>query len=205
MTTNNNGGGSRPEVALERAKARLHLQKPVPERVEIHLKDADTPHDPCGTPATCAKADWLRPTSRQLRLISTPRVGQYYWVDFPADTALPEFNSRHPAVVVRAANSLKDVCVVVPLTSTQPQELMPYQYELKSNPNPYDPKRRVWAICNHLYTVHLNRLNPVQYRGTKQFPRVSNEDRVGIFQAIGKAFPFLAAAQANPAGRAVTA
>ena len=139
----------------------------------------------------CAKAGWIRPTPRQQSLKSKPRYGQYYWVDFPKDTREPEFVSRHPAIVVRAGGALSDACVVVPITSSEPEEIRPYHYKLLRNPNPHDPNREIWAICNHLYTVHPCRLSPVRKRGMMLFPKATEDDMKGIVQAIQAAFPFL--------------
>lgn len=63
-------------------------------------------------------AGWVRISRRDRLITSTPRVGQYFWIDFPHDAYPPEFVGEHPGIVVRAARQIHDTCIVVPLTST---------------------------------------------------------------------------------------
>src|SRR3546814_9470875 len=39
-----------------------------------------------------------------------------YWVDFPHDAYVPEFVNEHPGIIIRAANSLSDTCIILPVT-----------------------------------------------------------------------------------------
>lgn len=134
-------------------------------------------------------AGWVR-ASRRVRLIgSTPRVGQWFWIDFPHDAYEPEFVGEHPGVVVRAARTMHDTCVVVPLTS-RPQEDAKHKHRLAKNPNPRvkEAEREVWAVCDHLYTVHIARLRPAKDRyGGPVYPKVTPEDLQGIFAAVRSA------------------
>jgi mRNA interferase MazF len=140
--------------------------------------------------AVCAGIGWIAPSRRNRIVTATPRVGQCYWVDYPHDAYPPEFVGPHPAVVVRAARRLDDTCIVVPLTST-PQITAPHIHQLGRNPNPREPSLTTWAVCDHLYTIHLARLRPFSNKWTKVYPRVDSADLTAIFQAIKNAMPLL--------------
>src|SRR3546814_5252114 len=63
------------------------------------------------------KAGYIPISRRERRIQSRPRVGQMYWVDFPHDAYVPEFVNEHPGIIIRAANSLSDTCIILPVTS----------------------------------------------------------------------------------------
>src|SRR3546814_4906714 len=58
-----------------------------------------------------------------------------YWVDFPHDAYVPEFVNEHPGIIIRAANSLSDTCIILPVTSAQ-QKAGTHFHQLSKNPNP---------------------------------------------------------------------
>ncbi len=137
------------------------------------------------------RAGWVRISRRSRRILSRPRVGQAYWVDFPHDAYEPEFVDEHPGVVVRAARSLYDTCIVVPLT-TRPQGEERHVHRLTVNPNPLSSAKGVvsFAICDHLYTVNICRLRPIlNKRGQPIYPRVPADDLQAIFVRIGSVMP----------------
>ena len=143
------------------------------------------------------RAGWLRP-SRRLRdpaIVSSPRVGSAFWVDFAHDHYEPEFCGEHPGVVLRAVSNLSSgTCIVVPL-STAEQRALPYIHMLAENPNPKGRAegRVAYAVCNHLYTVHVNRLRPFRtQRGSVALARVNEGDLRAIFCAVRAAMPWLA-------------
>jgi len=139
--------------------------------------------------AQCAAIGWVRPSRRACSFNSTPRVGQYFWVDFPHDAYSPEFVGEHPGIVVRAARTLVDTCIIVPVTST-PQPEQKHNRKLSKNPNPRTPHTDAWAICDHVYTVHRARLRPCTAQfGNHVFPKVDQGDLEAIFAALAGAFP----------------
>lgn len=128
---------------------------------------------------------------RKLTIKSTPRVGQAYWIGMAEDAAKPEFDGYHPGVIIRACNTLNEASETVsfvPLTSTAPQRMTPYIHEMSRNPNPVD-SRPIWAICNHIYTVRLSRLE-LYYDGVSEHlaPKVEAADLDAIFVAIRNGF-----------------
>jgi uncharacterized protein YifN (PemK superfamily) len=128
---------------------------------------------------------------KKLTIKSTPRVGQAYWIAMVEDATKPEFDGYHPGVIIRACNTLNeatDMVSFVPLTSTTPQKMKPYIYEMSCNPNPVD-NRSIWAICNHIYTVRLSRLE-LYYDGKSDHlaPKIETADLDAIFVAIRNGF-----------------
>lgn len=143
---------------------------------------------PFPTDEELAKAGWVKISRRDRRILSRPRVGQVYWVDFAHDAYEPEFVGEHPCVVVRAAGSLNDTCVVVPLT-TRPQENVPHTHMMEQNPIPKGKAGDSYAVCTHLYTVNICRLRPLlSPKGVAFYPYVSAADRAAIFGHIRVAF-----------------
>ena len=154
---------------------------------------APLPHDRAHLPsdATLAASGWVKISRRDKLIASTPRVGQYFWVDFPHDAYPPEFVGEHPGIVVRAARHIADACIIVPVTST-PWEGAKHMQRLSKNPNPrgHAEGRVAWAVCDHLYTVHSARLRPVLDRFNRQaYPKTDAVDLQAIFAAIRRAMP----------------
>jgi uncharacterized protein YifN (PemK superfamily) len=149
--------------------------------------------EPCEFSVTvdelCARHGLIKPSRRNRLIQSTPRVAQYFWVDFPHDAYQPEFVGEHPGIVIRAARTLQDTCIIVPVTST-PQRQAKHTHKLHNNPNPQYRDREVWAVCDHLYTIHTARLRPVKAdRLHAIYPRVSAEDMSAIYACIRDALP----------------
>ena len=170
--------------------------------------DSDNP--PPGRPSRPFPSDdelkaagWVRVSRRERLITSTPRVGQYFWIDFPHDAYHPEFVDEHPGIVIRAARQIHDTCIVVPLTS-RPQDDAKHIHRLAINPNPRGQRDGIvaWAVCDHLYTVHIARLRPILDRyGRAVFPQASQGDLQGVFTAIRSALPrvFPSPPEAGPA------
>lgn len=132
------------------------------------------------------KAGYLPSSRRERRIQSRPRVGQMYWVDFPHDAYAPEFVNEHPGIVIRAANSLHDTCIVLPVTSAE-QTAGTHFHQLSSNPNPKGKAQGITAfvVCDHIYTVNINRLRPVlSLKGQPVFPKVEQKDMEAIFTIL---------------------
>jgi uncharacterized protein YifN (PemK superfamily) len=137
----------------------------------------------------CAQYGLVKQSRRQRLIGSTPRIGQYFWVDFPHDAYAPEFVGEHPGIVIRAAQRYDDVCTIVPVTSTTPREMKPHIHPLARNPNPDTPTTKAWAICSHVYTIHIARLRPVKDRyGRPVYPKVDRADMEAIFACMRLAF-----------------
>lgn len=152
------------------------------------------------------KAGYVPISRRERRIMSRPRVGQMYWIDFPHDAYAPEFVNEHPGIVIRAANSLHDTCIILPVTSAQ-QKAGTHFHQLSKNPNPkgHAEGRIAYVVCDHLYTVHINRLRAVlSLKGYPVFPKVEPHDMTAIFAIVQNVLA-LAAAPAQAAVAAAAA
>lgn len=157
------------------------------------------------------RAGYVPISRRERRIVSRPRMGQMYWIDFPHDAYAPEFVNEHPGIVIRAANSLHDTCVILPVTSAQ-QRAGTHFHELSKNPNPkgHAEGRTAYVVCDHFYTVNINRLRPLVHKGQAIYPKVEPHDLTAIFAVVqtvlGTAFApaqaAVAAAAAAPSSAA---
>ena len=147
-------------------------------------------------------AGWIRVPVRRIRIKSRPRVGQVYWVDFPKDADPPEFVGEHPGIVIRAARGLSDTCVVIPM-STAAQSRPHLVHALKTNPIPRSGGRLTHAICDHFYTVHVNRLRPlVSATGQPLFPKVTADDFSEISRKVRLVLSVMLETSAQALGQA---
>ncbi|MBY5721237.1 hypothetical protein HFO33_32560 [Rhizobium leguminosarum] len=127
----------------------------------------------------------------KLTIKTAPSPREVFWIGTFVDSLEPEFTGYHPGVIVSGAKTVREnveTVKFVPLTSEEPQKgatgkYPPYVYELSDNPSPSD-RRKVWAICDHVMTVRLTRLE--RYLGpTGLFvPKISKDDFDGILDAI---------------------
>ncbi|MBF0374590.1 MAG: type II toxin-antitoxin system PemK/MazF family toxin [Alphaproteobacteria bacterium] len=128
---------------------------------------------------------------QKITIKQVPRVGQAYWIGLVEDSTPPEFDGYHPGIIIRSCSTLVDTIETVsfvPITSKTPQKPYPYIYQLTANPNPTD-KRSVWAICNHIYTVRLSRLELyMDLKRAHVVPKIPPADIKGIFAAIRNGF-----------------
>lgn len=125
-----------------------------------------------------------------------PRPREVYWIGVFSDATEPEFTGYHPGIIIRGARSLDIVTQTVsfvPLTTTPQQadpgtgKVPPYIHKLSANPNPQrsDP---MWAICNHVITVRLTRLERYLINGVFAVPKLSEADFTAVMHAIRRGF-----------------
>jgi uncharacterized protein YifN (PemK superfamily) len=153
------------------------------------------------SPVTCARMlrrgqlpHW---SPDRLSIKERPRPKEAYWIGVFDDSVEPEFTGYHPGIIIRGARST-DIATqtvsFVPITTKAPRvdeetgTLPPYIYQLAKNPNPrrQDP---CWAICNHIITVRLTRLERfIGDGGAAVVPKISSTDFTGIIHAIRRGF-----------------
>lgn len=127
--------------------------------------------------------------SKRVTIKDASRPGEVYWVGMFDDAEIPEFTAYHPAVIIRGCldvSEKRSTVSFVPITSTPPQEpLKPYIYKLSRNPHPTDT-RDVWAVCDHIYTVRLHRLERYydQTKGKLVVARLDKGDMNGVVAAV---------------------
>lgn len=99
-------------------------------------------------------------------LLYHPAPGTIVMCDYGTGFILPEMVKVRPVVIIsRRFRSRSKLCTVVPLSSTEPRPLEPYHHRLSEGA--YPPARRaMWAKCDMLATVSIDRLDRIKTRGT---------------------------------------
>lgn len=96
-----------------------------------------------------------------------PREGSVVRCDFRGMIE-PEMVKVRDVVVLTKHKKNSKLVTVVPLSSTAPTHPQPYHYMLQKNPRPDgDPAIEVWAKCDMVYTVTLERLE-MHYTRTRR-------------------------------------
>lgn len=132
----------------------------------------------------------------KITIVRPPGPRDVYWIGTFVDSLEPEFTGYHQGVIIAGAKTLNDAteCVVfVPVTSVEPAkgprgDYPPYVHRLSQNPSPND-NRGAWAICNHVMTVRLSRLERFYSSNADDkrlvVPQVSRADFEAILDCIG--------------------
>jgi uncharacterized protein YifN (PemK superfamily) len=93
-----------------------------------------------------------------------PAPGTIVLCDFGPNSIEPEMTKRRPAIVLSSVSNR--LCIVVPLSTTQPKTIMPWHYLLSIPmplPYPYNAQEH-WVKCDIINTVSFNRLQ-IPYKG----------------------------------------
>jgi mRNA interferase MazF len=142
-----------------------------------------------------------KPPKPPLVLKSVPRFGQVFWCDFSISNVLPEFDDVHPVIVIRSGQKLANPHLVVPMTSIDHTGDV-YAYRMPVNPNPKQPDRSSWVLCNHIYTVASERLKPIRDRyNNPVFPEIGDTDLAEIGTLVRKALNRILGASLGPLPR----
>lgn len=131
-------------------------------------------------------------TTEKITILRAPSAREVYWIGTFIDSLEPEFTGYHQGVIIAGAKTLNDASehvVFVPLTSDKPKtgarnDLPPYIHKLEKNPS--SDGREAWAVCNHVMTVRLSRLERIigLDRLNTIAPKVSVEDFAAIIDCI---------------------
>lgn len=103
-----------------------------------------------------------------------PKAGMVLMCDFRG-YILPEIIKTRPVAII-SPNHLKrpGLVTVAPLSTTAPVPVCEYHYQLKGNPIPGDSATEVWAKCDLVATVSVDRLDRIQIaRGRYETGHVS--------------------------------
>lgn len=83
--------------------------------------------------------------------------------DFSTGFKPPEMVKVRPVVIISPRRRVGDVCTVVPLSSKEPEQLMPWHHRL--SPGAYPSARGpMWAKCDMMATVSCDRLDRVMVK-----------------------------------------
>lgn len=107
----------------------------------------------------------------------------------------PEIIKRRPVIVVAAHKRNSRLVTVVPLSTTAPNPVEEHHYRLRQNPIPGAQEKVVWAKCDMVAVVSIERLDLVRTGrgpdGKRQYLRLQiGQDqfdaiRLGVASALG--------------------
>ena len=92
-----------------------------------------------------------------------PKPRSIVFCDFAGFMA-PEIIKRRPVVVLAAHKRNSELVTVVPLSTTAPNPVESHHYRLRQNPIPGAPQAEVWAKCDMVAVVSIERLDLVRTR-----------------------------------------
>lgn len=130
----------------------------------------------------------VTPTKHEVRapVRYVPGAGKVVMCDF-SFLRRPEMQKERRAIVVstRAASG-NGRCIVVPVSKTESVEPNSHHYRFDPGAYPFFHRTEpVWAVCEHLYTVSLDRLWQINIRDRAALPSISQEDLDGVRKLAG--------------------
>jgi len=96
-----------------------------------------------------------------MALTYQPKPRSIVYCDFGGFIA-PEIIKRRPVIVLAAHKRNSRLVTVVPLSTTAPDPVEAHHYRLRSNPIPGEESTEVWAKCDMLAVVSIERLDLVR-------------------------------------------
>ncbi|WHO24116.1 hypothetical protein G6L90_21040 [Agrobacterium tumefaciens] len=133
--------------------------------------------------------------TKKISITFPPSPREVYWIGTFIDSLEPEFTGYHQGIILSGAKTLHDASehvVFVPITSNLPAngtrgKLPPYIHKLERSPA--GDGRNAWAICNHVMTVRLSRLE--RFHGSDQsgnyrlkVPKISTSDFSAVLDCV---------------------
>lgn len=129
------------------------------------------------------------------------KTGEVVFCDFDG-LHEPEMVKRRPVIVIsRTATHWRNLCTIVPLSSTAPERRQPWHVELSRNPlrghlpgdHPFQLADQVWAKCDMLYTMAFDRITRPHVRqgGQRSYPpvRLPGGDLAAVFEGVRAYLP----------------
>jgi uncharacterized protein YifN (PemK superfamily) len=103
---------------------------------------------------------------------------------------LPEMQKMRDVVVIARNSQNSRLVTIVPLSASQPEKVAAYHYQLPYDPRPDgDSMHPIWAKCDMIYTVSLDRLDR-HYRRSRRGARelvnvqLSEADLTAILKCV---------------------
>lgn len=129
-----------------------------------------------------------------MSLLFQPKPRSIVFCNF-AGFVEPEIVKRRPVVVLAVHKRNSKLVTVVPLSTTAPDPVEAHHYRLKQNPLPGAQEKVVWAKCDMVAVVSIERLDLVHTGrgpdGKRQYLRLQiGQDqfdaiRQGVASALG--------------------
>ena len=92
-----------------------------------------------------------------------PRLGMVLMCDFNIGFKVPEMVKQRPVVVISPPpRRFTQLCTIVPLSATVPNQVEPFHHRMNPNSLPgWLAEKECWAKCDMLYTLSLARFRRI--------------------------------------------
>lgn len=124
-----------------------------------------------------------------------PKPGDILLCDFTRGFVAPEMLKVRKVVVISPkATHKRQLCTVLPISSTAPEQEEDWHHLLRQNPLPSDGHMQLWVKCDMIYTVSFARLDKLhrktRAKGREYFvPQLSAEDLAGVINCLKAYLP----------------
>lgn len=184
-------------ISLARERSSVAIPSGRPVVAPLAANDATTRPQPATTGSSAqplrrgARPGW---NSRTLSIMSgnKPKPGDVFFLGAPTDAHAPEFTGYHPVVILRGPVSMDPdtgTVIYVPLTSSSPLELAAHIHAFAVNPIPGGKGKACWAICDHVSTASITRLEYCCDDWKRVVPHVARRDLDAIMDRIHSVLP----------------
>lgn len=93
-------------------------------------------------------------------------------------------------VVVLAKNKNPRLVMIVPLSTTAPQKIEPFHFQLSQNPRPNSLPTTVWAKADMVYTLSIDRMELHEVRSRRSVKKLKIQISPSDFEGICKAVAY---------------
>ena len=96
-----------------------------------------------------------------------PHTGTIVRVDLNEGFRIPEMRKRRPCIIISPPINNRDLCTIVPLSTSAPRHTKPYHCQIKLDtplPHPYS-STLMWAKADMVMTVAFHRLKLLRING----------------------------------------
>lgn len=101
-------------------------------------------------------------------------------------------------VVVLSRNKNPKLVTVVPISTTAPQKIEPYHFELSQNTRPNSQPVRVWVKADMVYTLSIERMELYQTKSRRQVRKLKVQVSQADFEGIRGAVAYALNLRHNP-------
>lgn len=132
---------------------------------------------------------------RMAKNIYNIKTGHVLICDFERGFIPPEMVKVRPVVVIsRASTHHRQLCTIVPLSTTPPSPVEAWHIALTQHPLPHlGNGNSVWAKCDMIYTVSFDRLDRPHRKiaGKREYitAKLSADDLAAVFNGVRAYLP----------------
>ncbi len=116
-----------------------------------------------------------------------PAPGRVVMCDF-SFLRKPEMQKERRAIVISRRGLSSGRVTVVPVSKSDTNSEQPHHHKFEAGRYQFFHAREpVWAVCDHVYTVSLNRLWQVNVNRRPTIPTISDDDLANVRRLVGTA------------------